>query len=256
MSIKHIDFYYFSGTGNTLLVVQELARIFQKNGVDVALHKIEKTRPEDIVPNDTLGLAFPVAVQGTYEFIWDFIRRLPKVPRNKTVNAFMVDTLAVFSGGIVGPVKKILDQKGYNTIAAKEFIMPSNMFFKTKKKDKISKSLEKTRRFAIDLIEGKTTWKRFPILSDLMSIFSRSAFLWRKIRKFYTLSVDKKKCTKCGLCAKLCPVENIVMSPFPVHSDKCACCLRCVAFCPSNAISIKGNKKYKQYRAVEAKDLL
>lgn len=44
------------------------------------------------------------------------------------------------------------------------------------------------------------------------------------------------QCTKCGRCAKLCPVEAID----PLHLDrmniaKCISCMRCVSICPSQA---------------------
>jgi len=63
------------------------------------------------------------------------------------------------------------------------------------------------------------------------------------------------KCTKCGLCAKLCPVNNIEMKEFPEFKDKCVMCMRCKAFCPQQAI-YQGEDNYDSYRAVEASELL
>ena len=37
-----IDFFYYSGTGNTLLVVKEMAKVFSEKGINVTLHKIEQ----------------------------------------------------------------------------------------------------------------------------------------------------------------------------------------------------------------------
>ena len=41
MRMEKVDFYYFSGTGNTLLVVEKMMETFQENGLDVEIHKIE-----------------------------------------------------------------------------------------------------------------------------------------------------------------------------------------------------------------------
>ena len=122
-----IDFYYFSGTGNTLLVVKKMKDIFTENGVPVNLHKIEKSKPEDVNLNHTLGLGFPIAELSTYNFVWKFIRALPETDQDTEI--FMVDTLAGFSGGIVGPVHEIVRKKGYNPIGVEEIVMPPNIFY-------------------------------------------------------------------------------------------------------------------------------
>jgi len=67
--------------------------------------------------------------------------------------------------------------------------------------------------------------------------------------------VNKDKCLKCGLCSRLCPVNNIEMKEYPVWHDSCEVCMRCLSFCPVNAVLIPG-KEFKQYRAVKAKELL
>ena len=99
MNLDTLDFYYFSGTGNTLLVVKKMQEVFEQHGSTVQLYRIEATNPNTINVQHAIGLGFPVAEQGTYPFVWDFIRSLP--PSNGTP-IFMVDTLMAFSGGIVG----------------------------------------------------------------------------------------------------------------------------------------------------------
>ena len=137
MKEKTIDLYYFSGTGNTLLVAKKMKEVFEKNNVQVSLKKIKDTDPTKINTNNTIGLAFPVAAQGTYQFIWEWIKRMPNVEStgketeytNET-DVFMIDTMGLYSGGIVGPVRKILTKKGYKPIGAKEIIMPNNFSLK------------------------------------------------------------------------------------------------------------------------------
>ncbi len=113
MVMDIVDLYYFSGTGNTYRVARKMADIFMQRGVNIALYKIEKADPAKINPNHTIGLGFPVAVQSTYPFIWKFIMGMPDA---NGIKVFMVDTLEAFSGGMVGPLKRILEQKGYSPI--------------------------------------------------------------------------------------------------------------------------------------------
>lgn len=49
-----------------------------------------------------------------------------------------------------------------------------------------------------------------------------------------------KGCTKCGLCAKNCPVQAIDPVKFAADSKKCISCMRCVKQCPANARKVNG----------------
>ncbi len=44
------------------------------------------------------------------------------------------------------------------------------------------------------------------------------------------MSVDESRCVKCGLCAQLCPIDNIHMDEIPVFHGECTQCLRCYNF--------------------------
>lgn len=64
------------------------------------------------------------------------------------------------------------------------------------------------------------------------------------------LKVDTEKCTKCGLCTHICWTHAMVKNPegYPVMSQNdpsdswhsCWACQRCMAVCPTGALSICG----------------
>ncbi|MCX6349979.1 MAG: EFR1 family ferrodoxin [Candidatus Aureabacteria bacterium] len=253
--MKSVAFYYFTGTGNTLLVVKEMAAVFSEQAVSVELLPLERADPRSVKLEGTIGLAFPVAAQSTYPFVWRFVEGMP---RSAGAEVFMVDTLAGFSGGIVGPLKRLLTNKGYIPVGASEIIMPSNFFPKKRnagKEERVKRAgLVRARRFALALIEGKGRWEWVPVLSDIVCWMSRSSLIWNYLRKLFPLTVDSSRCIRCGVCVKLCPVKNIVLPEFPVFSDRCQVCMRCISFCPTGAIVVP-KKKYEVYRATDLTEI-
>ena len=50
------------------------------------------------------------------------------------------------------------------------------------------------------------------------------------------------RCTECGDCVPVCPVDAIDLSAKRIIPERCEClrCLKCVAICPEDAIEVKG----------------
>jgi ferredoxin/flavodoxin len=252
MSEKKINFYYYSGTGNTELVVKKMAKTFRAGGIETNLFKIENTRPESVDISGITGLGFPVAFQSTFPFLWKFFKNMPHGSNNPV---FMVDTLMSFSGAIVGPLKKMLTDKGYNCIGAREITMPNNFLPKIadpqKNMLKIEQGIAKAEEYASELLEGKTTWRRIPFLSKGFYNLCCNKFMMNSIISSFAkkINVNRDKCIKCGLCAAICPKQNITMPDFPKWHDSCELCTRCINLCPQKAVGITG-KKFKKYKAV------
>ncbi|WP_414468533.1 EFR1 family ferrodoxin [Methanobacterium sp. ACI-7] len=261
MKIDVVDLYYFSGTGNTYLVVKEMCKTFRKCGIEADMYKIEDSNPENINVDHTIGLGFPIAELSTYEFVWNFIKALPQTEGTKV---FMVDTLGGISGGIVGPVRKIVKEKGYKPIGACEIQMPTNIFYiqdKETNEKKIKKGLNRAQNYAKALIKGKAKWKKDPILYNAIYYTSMLGLKFTETnlnQKMLHLTPDKEKCNKCGTCVELCPINNIEMKEgeYPENLMHCQYCLRCVSLCPKKAISCPINYKGKTYAAVKAKELM
>ena len=55
--------------------------------------------------------------------------------------------------------------------------------------------------------------------------------------------VDQEKCTGCGECVDVCPVDVFELKEdksFPVNPDECLVCKACETSCPENAIEAIG----------------
>jgi ferredoxin len=252
-----IEFFFFSGTGNTLLVVKKMSEAFQSKGFKVKLKRIENSKAAEVDTEATIGLGFPVAILSTYDLVWKFINELPEVDGTEI---FMVDTLGGYSGGIVGPLRSLLESKGYKTIGACEIIMPMNIFYIQDNKintKKVEEGLIKAENYATALMNNKSEWGHFPVIPEVMRFISRVGLkitatdIHQKILKF---KVNKFKCTKCGICENICPTNNIRMIEYPVTGNSCEYCMRCVSTCPVGAINSMITYKRKTYSAVKAKE--
>jgi uncharacterized protein (DUF362 family)/NAD-dependent dihydropyrimidine dehydrogenase PreA subunit len=52
--------------------------------------------------------------------------------------------------------------------------------------------------------------------------------------------VNKEKCIKCSICASRCPVDAVVMNPYPmIDYDKCIRCFCCAEVCPEHAMDVE-----------------
>jgi len=101
------------------------------------------------------------------------------------------------------------------------------------------------------------------VAGDTYNDVVRGSFAWIKSRIirpwFVRHAMSPKpfgindKCISCGLCAKSCPMANIVMNSHkhPHWSRNCALCLRCYHACPTHAIcygkATKGKHQYNRF---------
>jgi NAD-dependent dihydropyrimidine dehydrogenase PreA subunit len=232
-----------------------MKKVFEGKGAKTRLLKMEHEDPKSIVPENIIGLAFPVAIFSTYPVVVRFIKGMPKVDGTRV---FMLDTMGGFSIGLVSHIKTLLRRKGYKTIGAKEFVMPDN-FTPSQEKDKknpaiLERAFAKADDYANRLWEGKTSWPSVPLLPVMTFELSQMVFRIPDFKK-KAVKMDQDKCSKCGLCAKLCPIKNIAMREYPVFLGKCELCMRCIAFCPTHALYRKKQDEHR-YKAVNNVDLM
>lgn len=146
--------------------------------------------------------------------------------------------------------------------------------------EKWNKKLEQIIIYISDLKEGIfETSKLSPLISLSKAIFRLH---YKKLAEVSEVSKEKTedkihysfeqlihladksfkvndKCNSCGICAQICPVDNIeIVNGKPLWQHHCETCYACYVWCPNNAIYgeiVAYNKKY-HHPEVKISDLI
>jgi NAD-dependent dihydropyrimidine dehydrogenase PreA subunit len=251
---RQLHLYWFSGSGNTYLVASAFAERLRQRDWTVELRALERSDPQMIDPAAMLGLAFPTHFFAIPEIVLSFVRSLLRACGTESM---MLGTHGVFSGGVVGPMKRELSAKGFRCIAARILSMPDSFYPLTPDRFNrwlISRALRKAEHYADDLATGAVCWTRWAILSDLHAAIFGGFFAARKLTRnhFSTIHAKNNQCKRCDICVNLCPMRSLKReADVPPRPQKnCTNCLRCVALCPNN--SMRHMVGFRPYRCEEA----
>ena len=235
---------YFSATGNTRFIAEELADRLGDETINL-LNRIRHKDHSPIRSEKPFVICVPVYVCEVPSFIADLIRSTP-FEGNK--NVYFIFTSGGYSGISSFLARRLVKRKGLNYMGSADFKMPRN-YIANNTYPELSVSEIKQR------IED--SYKLIPeiagLIADEQMLIKRSKHVWlfeliitipftpvwtrikQGVKKF---RVDDR-CIGCRKCANLCPV-NVIRSDEngrPVWDAKmCAHCMSCIQNCPTEAI--------------------
>ena len=263
--MKNIVIYYFSGTGNTWWVAQELKKNLSSKKNNVEVFSIETLTLEEIISQvnncDHIVLGFPVYGSTAPKLFLDFINNLPFAQNSQTLTVFSTQALA--SGDAAYHVGKKLIDKGYSLRQAAHFRMMNNLhipqfkFYPPKNDQRVNdlhnKSLPKINRLSDKINNNKSYITGKHSLGTILGKFQRKnvdKFIDKVSSQFY---INSSTCINCDKCQRICPTQNIVKTENSYLFDtNCNFCMRCYSQCPQAAILIGAEsideEKYPRYK--------
>ena len=241
-----VGIYTFSGTGNTYISADFIARSLKALGADVAQYKIEEELKKGSAPDfagvDYIIIGYPIYAFNAPEIVIDFVKSFPKTTEIKAAVFKTAGEPFCLNKSSSSYMKRILEKKGYDFIAEKHILMPYNILFRYE--DALAKQMyifmqNAACDFAQTIAAGERELIKSTALGRAVSVIMRP--IMRQGAKlngrFY--SVSKKKCVMCMKCVRECPTGNIAVKDGKLHFDgNCAMCMRCVQLCPKDAIKI------------------
>ena len=246
--------FYFSGTGNTRWVAEQIAKAIGDELVYIPDAIRDGKYDYTIDEKETIGFCFPTHGWQPPRIVREFISKLKVELRY----CWAVTTCGDNMGETMTILNKDLAKFGLRASAMFSVIMPESyvclpfMYTDTEEKEHqkiatarqqlphIIECIRERRTGVVELEKGATP--------RLYSYVIGGYFNARMItdKKFM---VDEDVCIKCGKCAKVCPVDNIQGTPPEwIHNGRCTSCLACYHYCPTHAINFgKITRKRGQY---------
>ena len=279
--------FYFSGTGNTRFVAEQIAAGIGEELVFIP-DAIRENRFEfEIAEGETIGFCFPTHGWQPPRIVREFIRKLTILPLSRgrqrgsdpslaqttpnpsysggeycwavtTCGDNMGEAMTILSKELAANDRLKCGEKPMVASATFSVIMPESyiclpfMYTDTeeKEREKIAAAKEQLPHIIICIRERREGVEELEKggTPRLYSYVIGEYFNKRMVNdKKFT--VDEDVCIKCGKCQKVCPVDNITGTPPEWnHNGRCTSCLACYHYCPVHAINFgKITRKRGQY---------
>ena len=244
--------YYFSATGNSLYVAKELSAAVGADLIPVAsAHNSGGTA----VFAGSIGIVFPVYYNRIPVIIEEF---LMKAAFSSEQYIYFLCTYGGAPGDSLKQVSSILSGRGIGLSAAFGVHMPQNAFSKPwEDAGRISsKAVKKIARIAVRISNRKKgmlpsdriltavfrpmgkivdapTKKALAGISGLPADTDLKMLIYNADKGYSVSDI----CSGCGICARVCPVDNIEMvNERPSWLNHCENCTACYNWCPSGAV--------------------
>ena len=223
--------YYFSGTGNSLALAKTI--VAQSDNTVLVPMASEPPLNEIGGKGFKIGFVFPVYYGKLPRRVNHFIQNLKINP--DTYCFSVVTTGGPVASGALTILKETLAEKGVLLSYGKAIMMAGNYILEYNPADsKRTINLVKKAKAQLTSIISDISKSR---QNNIRYIKFTANNLYKDIPSLDKQFYANERCTSCGQCQKICPVQNIILTKGkPEWQGHCEHCVACIHWCPTEAI--------------------
>ena len=244
---------YFTASGNCLYVSRRIGGTLLSIPQLMRQEKIE-------LADDAVGIVCPVYAVEMPMMVREFLARA----RITTRYFFFVYTYGMGYAQAFVHAKFAAQKAGLELSYINAIQMVDNYLPVFEMQDQIDTLPQKNvegqiERVCRDIIERRTV--SVPVTQEALAELEmyRQRLAVPILRKDTAQAyIVNDRCIRCGVCAKVCPGDNITVSDAVSFSDHCEVCYACLHNCPQNAIHMKEERSSVRFRNehVSLKDII
>lgn len=231
---------YYSATGNTEYIAQELAKRLDDECIDL-LNRIKRQDYSNLHSEKPFIICAPVYVCEMPRFMSKYLKKQTFTGNRDVYFIFTSGGYCGISGQLA---KWMFHKKKMHYRGHAEFKMPRNyiandaypMLSKEEVETRIINSYKMIGPVAETIQSGNQLKARHIFLFEtIITVPFNPVWTKFKLRAKDFYSTDA--CIGCGKCVKLCPLNNIELKDnVPIWGAHCSHCMACIGNCPKRAI--------------------
>ena len=244
---------YFTASGNCLYVAKRIG------GTLLSIPQLMKHDSVEIA-DDAVGIVCPVYAVEMPMMVKEFLQKA----KIKTEYFFFVYTFGMGYAEAFAHVELVCRDKGLKLSYINAIQMVDNYLPGFEMQNQIDtlpkKNVEGQIKKLLADIESRTEtpFKISAVVKAQMAMYQKmlaKRILRKDTAQEYIVTDD---CVRCGICAKVCPANNITVSDKVRFADRCEVCYACLHNCPQNAIHMKNEKSAVRFRNehISLKDII
>lgn len=243
---------YLSGTGNTKHCVERLVQLLDDTAQCVPL---EDTKIESLLDKeDTIVLGYPTQFSNAPFMVRDLINKNSSLWKGKKL--FIITTMGMFSGDGTGCTARLLKKHGAEILGGMQLKMPdsvcdSKLLKKSAEKNRliVENADKRIEEAAKQMRQGRYPREGLSVIAHITGLLGQRLWFYSKTTGYTDKLKISDACTGCGLCSKVCPMQNIHLEGNrAIPGDRCTMCYRCISLCPQKAITLLGDAVKEQCR--------